>query len=90
MSQPNNKRKFHNFAIGWLRQKTSKDGSTQEDYVSAVPVQANVKMNRPGVKIIARMDNGEEVEIENFVMYFNGNKQNEKAPDVQFFFTTQD
>lgn len=87
--QNQGKRKFHNFAIGWLRQKTNKEGQ-QEDYVSAVPVQANVKMNRPGVKIIARMDNGEEVEIENFVMYFNGSKQNEKAPDVQFFFTTQE
>lgn len=83
------KTKFHNFAIGWLKQKTNKEGS-QEDYVSAVPVKANAKMNRPGVTIIARFDNGEELEVKSFFMNFNGNKQNEKAPDVQFFFTEQE
>lgn len=84
------KRKYHNFAIGWLRQRDNKKTGEQEDYVSAVPVQANAKMNRPGVKIIARMDNGEELEISSFTMQFNGNKTNEKAPDVQFFFTTEE
>lgn len=81
------KSKFINFGIGWLRQKTNKDGQA-EDYVSAVPVQANVKMNRPGYKIIVRADDGTETQVDSFLMYFNANKQNEKAPDVQFFFTT--
>ncbi len=83
-------KKFNNFAIGWLKQRTNKQTNAQEDFVSAVPVQANAKMNQSGVKLIAKYDNGEEKEITNFLMNFNNNKKSEKAPDVQFFFITEE
>lgn len=80
---------FNNIAIGWIKQRTNKQGAV-EDYVSAVPVLANAKMNQKGVKLIAKYDDGSEQEISNFLMNFNTNKKSEKAPDVQFFFITEE
>lgn len=82
-------KKFNNFAIGWMKSRTNKNGQP-EDYISAVPVQSNAKMNQLGVTLIAKFENGEEKQITNFLMNFNGNKKSEKAPDVQFFFVTEE
>lgn len=78
--------KFNEFAVGWLK-KSEKKG----EYVSAILAKGNPKNGKPGVsKITVEMDNGEVAEIKGFAMFFNETKKSDKAPDVQFVFSTED
>lgn len=78
--------KYNEFAVGWLKQSKNKG-----EYVSAVLAKGNPKSGKPGVaKITVELDNGETAEITGFAMFFNENKKSEKAPDVQFVFTTEE
>lgn len=77
--------KFTEFGVGWLKQSDKKG-----EFVSAVLAKGNPARNKPGVKkLTIEMDDGTVSEVTNFQMYFNENKQSEKAPDVQFIFVTE-
>lgn len=77
--------RYNELAVGWLKQS-----QTKGEYVSAVVAKGNPKNGKPGVsKITVQMDNGEVHEINGFAMFFNENKKSDKAPDVQFVFTTE-
>lgn len=77
--------KYNEFAVGWLKQSQNKG-----EYVSATIAKGNPKNGKPGVaKIVVEMDNGDVTEITGFAMFFNENKKSEKAPDVQFVFSTE-
>jgi len=71
--------KFTQFAAGWLRNQ--KDGT---EYVSAA---ANGERNK--VKLLVELENGEQVPVNNFVMFFNQRKTKENHPDVQFYFSNE-
>lgn len=78
--------KYNEMAVGWLKQSDKRG-----EYVSAVVAKGNPKSGKPGVsKITVEMDNGEVHEINGFAMFFNENKKSEKAPDVQFVFSSED
>lgn len=78
--------KYNELAVGWLKQSKNKG-----EYVSAVIAKGNPKTGKPGVsKITVEMDNGETHELSGFAMFFNENKKSEKAPDVQFVFSTEE
>lgn len=78
--------KFNEFAVGWLKQSKNKG-----EYVSAILAKGNPKNGKPGVaKITVEMDNGEVSEIKGFAMFFNETKKSDKAPDVQFVFSTEE
>lgn len=78
--------KFTEFAVGWLKTSEKKG-----EYVSAVLAKGNPAKNRPGIKkLTVELDNGETATVTNFAMFFNENKVSEKAPDVQFVFTTEE
>ena len=78
--------KYNEFAVGWLKQSQNKG-----EYVSAIMAKGNPKTGKAGVaKITVTMDNGEVNEITGFAMFFNESKKSEKAPDVQFVFSTEE
>jgi hypothetical protein len=78
--------KYTEFAVGWLKQSAKKG-----EYVSAVLAKGNQKNGKPGVaKITVELENGETAEITGFAMFFNENKKSDKAPDVQFVFSTEE
>lgn len=77
--------KYVEFAVGWLKNSEKKG-----EYVSAVLAKGNPAKNRPGIKsLTVELDNGETMKVTNFAMFFNENKVSDKAPDVQFTFTTE-
>lgn len=65
--------------VGWL-----KKNDKGEEFISATTPKSNPTYNKQGVTLVAKLDNGEEVEVTNFNMFFNENKKSEKAPDVRF------
>jgi hypothetical protein len=76
--------KYNEFAVGWLKENKNKG-----QYVAAIVSKGNPKTGKPGVaKISVEYENGEVAEISNFAVFFNENKKSEKAPDVQFVFST--
>lgn len=78
--------KYFEIAVGWL-----KKSETKGEYVSAVLAKGNPGRNKPGVsKITVQFDNGETLDVPSFAMFFNENKKNEKAPDVQFIVTVKE
>lgn len=78
--------KYTEFAVGWLKQSDKKG-----EYVSAVLAKGNPAKNRPGIKkLTLELDNGQVSEVTNFAMFFNEKKLSDKAPDVQFVFTTEE
>ena len=78
--------KFTKFSVGWLKMSEKKG-----EFVSAVLAKGNPARNQPGVKKhTIEMDDGTVSDISNFQMYFNENKQSEKAPDVEFIFVTEE
>ena len=79
MSVGQGKRKYNQFAVGWLKDK--EDGT---QYISA---SANGKLQK--IKLIAQLEDGTSTPINSFAVFFNKEKANEKAPDVQFVFSTE-
>lgn len=78
--------RYNEMAVGWLKQSEKRG-----EYVSAVVAKGNPKTGKPGVsKITVEMDNGQTHDISGFAMFFNDNKKSDKAPDVQFVFTTEE
>lgn len=75
--------KMTEFAVGWL--KATQKG---EEYVSGIPAKGNPAKGKPTFKIIVEAEDGRQQVVESFAMFFNQNKQSEKAPDVRFVFTT--
>ena len=75
---PNGKKVFHTFAAGWLRK--GRDGS---EYISAVANGAKSK-----VKLTATLEDGTEVPVNSFAVFFADSKEKEESPDVRFVFTT--
>ena len=73
-----NNKTYHTFAAGWLRKK--KDGS---EYISAV---ANGQKSK--VKITATLEDGTEVALDSFAVFFADGKEAENSPDVRFVFST--
>ena len=71
-----NKPKSIQFAAGWLNQ--TKDGN---QYIAC---KANGQKAK--VKLMVQTEDGETIQVNSFAVFFNGEKQNEKAPDVQFVF----
>lgn len=71
------------FAVGWL--KARQNG---EEYVSGIPAKGNPAKGKPQFKIILETEDGRQQVVESFAMFFNQNKQSEKAPDVRFVFTS--
>lgn len=72
--------KFIEFSVGWLKQSEKKG-----EYISANLAKGNPAKGKPGVtKMTVELDNGETIDVSNFLVYFNDNKISEKAPDVQF------
>ena len=81
MSKPS----MQEFSVGWLK-KTQKG----EEYVSCIPAKGNPAKGKPGYKIVLETDDGRRQEVTSFAMFFNQNKQSEKAPDVRLVFTAQE
>lgn len=73
-----NKPKYTQFAVGWLKEK--KDGN---QYISA---KANGKLQK--VKLLLQTEDGNTVPVDSFAVFFNSEKPSEKAPDVQFVFSS--
>ena len=69
------------FGVGWMKQ-TAKG----VEYISAV---AGGKKDQP-LKLLIQDDDGNQVEVENFAVFFNEEKKTEKAPDVNFVFTPKE
>lgn len=73
----NNGKTYVNFAAGWLKKDRNGD-----EYVSASADGKNQK-----TKLFVELENGETVQVGNFAMFFNKNKQKDNHPDVSFTFT---
>lgn len=81
MSNGNNgTRKSAQIGVGWL--KNTRDG---RQFISARSNGASQK-----VKLFAQMEDGSTVPVNTFAVFFNEQKPNEKAPDVQFVFTPEE
>jgi hypothetical protein len=76
MSQNNNPKKYVTMASGWL-----KDGKKGQ-YISA---SVNNKM-----KMTVELENGQQVPVTNFAVFFAEEKSSAKAPDVRIVFTTEE
>jgi hypothetical protein len=74
--------KYHKFAVGWLKENENKG-----QYVSAVLSRS--KSSKNAIKLIAEFADGRQMELTNFAMFFNENKNSENSPDVQFVFNTE-
>lgn len=74
------RKKYHTFAVGWTKTHQSRG-----DFLSC---SANGKGQK--VKLMAELENGETVMISSFAAFFNDDKPSDKAPDVQFVFTTEE
>lgn len=70
------KKQYLTFASGWL-----KDGKNGQ-YISATANGSKAK-----VKLFAQLEDGSTVALDNFAVFFAGEKENEKAPDARFVFT---
>ena len=72
-------KQYFNFGVGWT--KTNKNG---DEYISC---KANSEANDKGnVRLQAVNENGETVEIESFVVFYN-KKEKDSQPDVRFVFS---
>jgi len=71
--------KYHEIAVGWIKQ--GKKG----EFVSA---SANGKNSK--VKLFCELENGEQIPINNFVMFQNERKEKDNHPDVKFLITTEE
>lgn len=69
---------YQRIAVGWV--KKNKNNS---DYVSATTQSKDSK-----IKLYAELEDGSKVEVTNFAMLWNQNKQKDNHPDVHFVFTT--
>jgi len=78
MSQ--NNRKSNYFAAGWIVR--NEDGSAKH-----VNCQANGKMAK--CKVTLTLEDGTVIPADKFTMFFNSNKKEEKHPDVNFVFYTE-
>lgn len=76
------KKTYYNFAAGWEKQK---DDGTR--YISCKVNEAKDKFG--AVKIQAVNENGETLDIDNFVVLYN-DKERDSHPDVRFSFSTED
>ncbi|HEY8365684.1 MAG TPA: hypothetical protein VIL57_00925 [Bacteroidia bacterium] len=75
----NGNKKYHNLAVGWVRQ--GKDG---KDYISAAANGEKAK-----VKLFAQLEDGTQVSVDSFFVKFKEDKKSERAPDVDFIFSTE-
>jgi hypothetical protein len=76
-------RKFFNFGVGWV--KSGKNG----DFISCrANDKAESKYNN--VRLQAVNEDGEVVDVTNFVVFYNANKERENQPDVRFCFSLED
>jgi hypothetical protein len=75
--------KYLEFAVGWLKE------TTKGQYISAQTSKGNPATGKPAVKLIAEFDDGRQVTLTNFAVFFNENKKSEKTPDVQFVYNTE-
>lgn len=72
-------KQYFNLGAGWVKQ--GKNG----EYISC---QANKEADGNGkVRLQAVNENGETVDISNFVIFYNKNKKKENHPDINLFFT---
>lgn len=78
MSNGNQKRVYHTFAAGWL-----KDGKNGQ-YISATANGTKAK-----VKLFAEMEDGTKIPLNSFAVFFATEKDNEKAPDARFVFSQE-
>lgn len=77
MSQASSK--YVNFAVGWLKQ--TKAG---KQIISGA-----ASGERQKVKLLVQLEDGTQVQVNNFFVSFNETKPSEKAPDVQFTMTLE-
>lgn len=70
------KRNYHTIASGWLKE------GQKGQYISA-SVDKKVKLN-------VELEDGTQVPLTSFAVFFSEEKKNEKAPDVRFVFSTED
>lgn len=76
----NGNRRWFNFASGWIRKN-----SQGRDYISAA---ANGQ--KATVELVARVkETGEELPLNNFAVFFEEEKKNDKSPDVRFTFSIE-
>lgn len=74
-------KQYFNFGVGWVRQ--DQNGG---DYISC---KANSEANDKGnVKLQAVNENGQVVDIDSFVMFYN-KKEKDSHPDVRFTFSIE-
>jgi len=71
------KKTYNTFASGWLKE------SEKGQYISATANGEKAK-----IKLFAQLEDGTTVPINNFAVFFNSEKENEKAPDARFVFTS--
>jgi hypothetical protein len=75
--QNNSKKVWNTFASGWLKE------SQKGQYISATANGEKAK-----IKLIAQLEDGTTIPLNNFAVYFNTNKDNPNGPDARFVFTT--
>ena len=74
-------KKWFNFGAGWIKERDGKP------FISC---KANDKANDKGnVRIQAVNENGETVDIDSFVVFYN-DKEKDNHPDVRFSFSIED
>ena len=78
MDNNNLKKKTYNtFASGWLKE------SAKGQYISATANGEKAK-----IKLFAQLEDGTTIPLNNFAVFFNSEKDNVKAPDARFVFTS--
>lgn len=73
-------KKYYNIASGWLRKTKAGD-----EYISCA---ANGQ--KATVKLLAQLEDGRTVPVDNFAIFFSEEKQNDKSPDVRCTFSLEE
>jgi hypothetical protein len=69
--------KNYNIAGGWIKQTQKGD--------NMISAKTNNK-----VKLFVELEDGQQMQIENFTVFFVNEKRSEKAPDVNFVFSIKE